>query len=290
MAMTNMTATAYPSMFADTMKRHTGIELEMQFPLCPSRYVVWGLVFYVTTILFFQPDTPPKSTENSNSVQTKKKSRSPKPFGVIEAVIFVHNLVLAIFSLCCFVSTAPIMFSFFAQYGYGGAICRSAELYDPAHSSYGMWAYLFYLSKYWEFIDTFIVMARGRRPIFLQEYHHFGAVISMWLVLTSRSSAGYLFIVQNSLIHTIMYSYYAASVMGYRFRLKHWITRLQMAQFTSGIGFGAYQLYAFGDCMSSADKLCVAFTEVYVGYLFFLFARFYQRSYAKKSMKKVKAV
>jgi len=282
-----MTTTAYPSMFADTMKRDFGVEFDIANPLCPSRYVVWGLMFYVTSIIFFQPDKPKKSAENSTSAvdKTKKKKSGPRTFGVIEAVIFVHNLVLAIFSLLCFVNTAPIMFNFFYKYGYGGAICRSAELYDPEVSSFGMWSYLFYLSKYWEFIDTFIVMARGRRPIFLQEYHHFGAVISMWLVTISRSSAGYLFIVQNSFIHTIMYTYYALSVLGYRFRLKHWITRLQMLQFTSGIGFCAYQLWAFGDCMSTADIICATFTEVYVLYLFYLFARFYQRAYAKKKIK-----
>ena len=154
--MTNMTSTAYPSIFADTMKRDFGVEFDMPFPLCPSRYVVWGLVFYVSSIIFFQPDKPKKSPENSSAtVATSSTSsqtpavRKKKPFGVIEGVIFVHNLVLAIFSLLCFVNTAPIMFNFFSTYGYGGTICRSQELYDPEVSSFHMWTYLFYLSKYW---------------------------------------------------------------------------------------------------------------------------------------------
>ena len=47
-------------------------------------------------------------------------------------------------------------------------VCFVVQFYN---SKFGLWVYLFYLSKYYEFIDTWIVMARGRRPIFLQLFY-----------------------------------------------------------------------------------------------------------------------
>eukprot|EP01083_Nonionella_stella_P197633 726444_1 len=111
---------------------------------------------------------------------TVKPIKKERKFGKIEAVIFIHNLLLAIFSLLCFINTAPIVFNLFKTYGYSNGVCNFHTIYNSDVSTFGYWSYLFYLSKYWEFIDTWIVIARGRRPIFLQEYHHIGAVIGMW--------------------------------------------------------------------------------------------------------------
>ena len=96
----NKMTSNYTSIFANTVESKFGVELDIQYPLCPSRFVVWGLVFYVVSIVFFQP--PPKetlkqvrsttSTTAQGNVIKKKKQRK---FGVIEAIIFVHNLILA---------------------------------------------------------------------------------------------------------------------------------------------------------------------------------------------------
>jgi len=280
----------YTSIFADTVESKFGVELDIQYPLCPSRFVVWGLLFYVASIVFFQPHkkVKPKQIQQQSSTQgnviKKKKQRT---FGPIEAVIFVHNLVLAIFSLLCFINTAPIVYNLFATYGFSEGICKFHTIYDSEVSTFGYWSYLFYLSKYWEFIDTWIVIARGRRPIFLQEYHHIGAVIGMWAITITKSSAGYLFIVQNSFIHTVMYTYYAFSVIGYKFPLKNWITILQMIQFINGIGLCMIQLCLYSSCLSIADVICQIYLLGYVIYLFYLFMQFYQRTYKKRAKKQV---
>eukprot|EP01084_Bolivina_argentea_P146345 256276_1 len=262
----------YSSIFADTVESKFGIKLDIQYPLCPSRYVVWGLIFYALSIVYFQPQKQPKQSKPKSSNKLKAKRK----FGTIEAIIFIHNLLLAIFSVLCFVNTAPIVFSFFKTHGYRSGICNFHTLYDSEVSTFGYWSYLFYLSKYWEFIDTWIVIARGRKPIFLQEYHHIGAVIGMWAVTVTKSSLGYLFIVQNSFIYTIMYTYYAFSIIGYKFPLKNWITILQMVQFTNGIGACLFQLFTYSDCLSKADIVCDIYLLAYVVYLFYLFGRFYQ--------------
>ncbi len=87
---------------------------------------------------------------------------------------------------------------------------------------------------------------KGRRPIFLQVYHHTGAVIGMWLILISKSSVGYLFVVENSFIHSIMYLYYAMAVLGYRWKTKFVLTLLQIIQFVTGLTI-LRLLLAFGN-------------------------------------------
>lgn len=53
--------------------------------------------------------------------------------------------------------------------------------------SVGMWeeglafyGWLFYLSKFYEVIDTAIIIAKGKKSSLLQTYHHAGAMICMW--------------------------------------------------------------------------------------------------------------
>jgi len=144
----------------------------------------------------------------------------------------MHNFILCIFSACCFYNTFPIVYRLW-QEGWRDAVCyKFAQEYS---GTYGWWSFLFYLSKFYEFGDTWIVMWKGRKPIFLQEFHHIGAVIGMWLVLTSKCTCGYIFVVENSFIHTIMYFYYGTSSWGIRFPFKFIITLLQMVQFITGM-------------------------------------------------------
>lgn len=253
------------------------VQFHIDYPLLSGRYVVCGLLFYMASMVLLQP-------EKSGDI-SKPKKKGPRTFGTIEAVIFVHNVVLAIFSVLCFLNTAPPILRLFSQYGYGSGICYHHRIYDPQVSDFGKWAYYFYLSKYWEFIDSWIVIARGRRPIFLQKYHHIGAVIGVWLANISHSSSGYLFIVQNSFVHSIMYPYYAVSVFGYKWRFKHVLTALQMIQFINGLVLNPLQLYMYHSCLSAEEVVCNVYNQVYGGYLLYLFAHFYQRSYLKETVK-----
>jgi hypothetical protein len=45
----------------------------------------------------------------------------------------------------------------------------------------GRLAFLFYLSKYYEFVDTIILVVKRKRVLLLQTYHHAGAVrVQRW--------------------------------------------------------------------------------------------------------------
>lgn len=68
------------------------------------------------------------------------------------------------------------------------------------------WGWLFYLSKFYEIVDTLIISAKGKRSSTLQRYHHAGAMLSMWAGMRYMSSPIWMFVLVNSAIHTLMVS------------------------------------------------------------------------------------
>jgi hypothetical protein len=203
---------------------------------------------------------------------------------VIQTITVLHSLALAVYSgWTCYNSTS-LIYGFVQQNGFW------ATLYDPDQAVWngvGWWVVHFYISKYYEFIDTWIVLLKGRTPIFLQVYHHAGVVILMWLFVVTKCTGGSVIIlVLNSGIHTIMYTYYVMSAFGYQSPLKHYLTQAQLLQFIVGIsvsvpmhwGFGA----APGVAVTGAQHLALAGIQLYAVGLIFLFGQFYVASYSSK--------
>jgi hypothetical protein len=68
------------------------------------------------------------------------------------------------------------------------------------------WGWWFYLSKFYEVFDTFIILAKGKRSSTLQTYHHTGAMMCMWAGIRYMSPPIWMFCFLNSGIHTMMVS------------------------------------------------------------------------------------
>lgn len=68
-----------------------------------------------------------------------------------------------LFSLVTFINAAPHVFSFFASQGFSrDAYCDAdSKLWSPFLH---YWSYLFYLSKYYEILDTVIILLKGWYP------------------------------------------------------------------------------------------------------------------------------
>ncbi|KAI8330702.1 GNS1/SUR4 family-domain-containing protein [Chlamydoabsidia padenii] len=67
---------------------------------------------------------------------------------------------------------------------------------------------------YYEVVDTIIILLKGRRSSLLQTYHHAGGMIAMWAGIRFRSQAVWIFVVLNSVVHSILYTYYALTSVG----------------------------------------------------------------------------
>jgi hypothetical protein len=66
------------------------------------------------------------------------------------------------------------------------------------------YGYFFYLSKFYEVVDTMIILAKGKRSSTLQTYHHAGAMMCMWAGMRFMCPAIWLFCAYNSGIHALM--------------------------------------------------------------------------------------
>jgi hypothetical protein len=66
------------------------------------------------------------------------------------------------------------------------------------------WGWWFYLSKFYEVLDTFIILAKGKRSSTLQTYHHTGAMACMWAGIRFMSPPIWMFVFINAGIHALM--------------------------------------------------------------------------------------
>ena len=152
----------------------------------------------------------------------------PKQLRINPALLYnlsvIHNGFLVAFSAWTFVSLSHIL--------YDNGIVFESNYYfeDP---QFDLVIYWFYLSKYYEFFDTFLLYLNGKTPIFLQKYHHIGAVISWHLMYEYKVDMVWMATLLNSFVHTIMYSYYLGCLLKVnQVRcIKKYITSMQLCQF-----------------------------------------------------------
>lgn len=146
------------------------------------------------------------------------------PPAVLHTFSIIHNAGLVVFSAWTCMSLLKIV--------YEDGIRFESYYYfrNPAFDNVIFW---FYVSKYYEFFDTFLLYLNGKTPIFLQKYHHIGAVLSWHLTYVYKVDIVGMVSLLNSFVHTIMYSYYLGCLLKVnqvRF-IKKYITSLQLYQF-----------------------------------------------------------
>ncbi|KAK0722895.1 GNS1/SUR4 family-domain-containing protein [Lasiosphaeria miniovina] len=130
-------------------------------------------------------------------------------------------------------------FSADAVFDADGAPSRlsSGRMWNEGLAFYG---WIFYLSKFYEVIDTLIILAKGKLSSTLQTYHHAGAMMCMWAGIRYMSAPIWVFVFVNSGIHAMMYTYY--TITAFRIRvpmfIKRSLTSLQIMQFIFGASYG----------------------------------------------------
>ncbi|KAG6197181.1 hypothetical protein E4U47_000876 [Claviceps purpurea] len=101
------------------------------------------------------------------------------------------------------------------------------------------YGWIFYLSKFYEVLDTFIILAKGKFSSTLQTYHHAGAMLCMWAGMRFMSAPIWVFTLVNSFIHALMYTYYTLTAFSIRVPLviKRSLTTMQITQFIVGASY-----------------------------------------------------
>ncbi|PWN36769.1 uncharacterized protein FA14DRAFT_166349 [Meira miltonrushii] len=217
---------AYP--FKDTVLAH----------VFPKTFFDWSLQLAVpvTFALLYYTIAHSANHFQSGFDHTKGDSFKAK---VLRAVVILHNAGLCLYSFFTFFMSAPVALDLFAQ-GWRAAGHEGLKLalcsIPATNSLIGRWSYIFYLSKYYEVMDSIILYLKGKKIGNLQSYHHAGALFSMWIAYRLQAQAVWVFVVFNSGVHTFMYAYYFCAALKLPFpkTLKRNLTTLQILQIASG--------------------------------------------------------
>lgn len=144
--------------------------------------------------------------------------------------------------------------------------------------------YLHYLSKYLDFLDTFFIILRKKEGqlSFLHVYHHatIGMIWGGLLYVGHGNGTAAFGCLINSVIHTIMYSHYFWTALGYKNPYKKLITQAQLTQF--------YLCILHSVCVLMYETVYppkIAWVQyIYHIQMIVLFMNFYSKSYVRKAL------
>ncbi len=185
----------------------------------------------------------------------------------LQQPLFFWNVFLATFSAVGALCTVPHIYTTVKERGFTEDMCTTtSEMANP-------WVYLFCLSKIPELLDTVFIVLRKKPLIFLHYYHHVMTLLYCWNAWAIHIPNGGWFASMNLIIHTLMYSYYAACAIGVRFsnRTRLSITSLQILQMILGVSIVLHNLvvcnthpenYIFGLVMYASYM--VLFTKLFL--------------------------
>lgn len=220
------------------------------------------------------------------AVYLGRKLMSQREGFQLQTPLLIWNILLAAFSIIGSSRDAPVMISIVQHDGWHASICDS-KYYQAKYRV--IWVFIFVLSKIPELIDTFFIILRKRKLIFLHWYHHSAVVIFGFYMVSGRVAMSRWFVFMNFLVHSIMYTYYALRAANFKppTFISMAITTLQILQMIMGTYFVSYALItrlSGGVCDISYDRLAYAmFMYTTFGVLF---TYFFYASYIKHRPRK----
>jgi len=191
----------------------------------------------------------------------------------------IHNFILSFGSFLMLAGILQAMWKVFMVGGFDAVLCD--EDCVQLQGSLYFWYYAFYLSKYYEFIDTGILIFRKKQVSFLHAFHHVTTVMIAWGGLVSKNSIQWPVIALNTLVHVFMYYYYFIQTFGQEIWWKKHLTTAQIAQFCVDllcISTWFFQVYVQGR-KCSGDGLILAGGSFVIFCFLLLFLNFYARAY-----------
>ncbi|CAK9056558.1 unnamed protein product, partial [Durusdinium trenchii] len=167
---------------------------------------------------------------------------------------------VVLFAGCLFESVCRLR-----KEGWGWLICEDpkAETAGPLY----FWSYAFYVSKYVEFGDTFLLILKsGQRSkdFGLHLYHHALVPVITFFWLQYAMSLQFIGVLWNTLVHVMMYAYFAFKEAGFDMPFSFVVWCLQVVQFLCSFPCGAMVLREiwdspFGDICAGQKTMWVSF-------------------------------
>lgn len=202
--------------------------------------------------------------------------------------LFMWSLSLALFSVLGARVTGVRLIPHLLNNGVESSICTDVII----RGREGLWAFLFCFFKLPELVDTYFIILRKQKLIFLHWYHHVTVFIYSWYYFARQLPSTQWFVVLNYIVHSVMYSYYAVRASG-RLRPPIWvnmiITALQLLQMVFGVSINAFIYHKMQDSSWWCDgQVETTYFHVYWSFAmyfsyFVLFLHFFWSNYFTKS-------
>jgi len=202
----------------------------------------------------------------------------------------IHNAILCFGSFMMVVGMLNSLANIYHQGGTEALVCDENGL--QMKGNLFSWYYIFYLSKFYEFIDTYILILRKKPLTFLHVFHHFITALLCWLGLYDGTAMQWTVIVMNGSVHVFMYYYYLAMSFNSEIWWKKYLTTMQITQFCADLvlclPYYYYDIVLGKNCAGTSLVLGIS-NAVLISFLI-LFINFFQKTYtAPKNASHVKA-
>mmetsp|Transcript_20415 Transcript_20415/g.44318 ORF Transcript_20415/g.44318 Transcript_20415/m.44318 type:complete len:290 (-) Transcript_20415:75-944(-) len=216
-------------------------------PLSSFQAVTTASVLYVIGVILSTaisrkliPAGGSRGGGGSSSTTTEKTTGLQwKPwFGSdLKSLQFVHNVNLVLSS--AIMLAAVVIESVRRIQSEGGVswppflLCEVVDGISASGSLY-FWSYIYYLSKYYELLDTVLQLARGKPPphFVLHVYHHAAVLFMAWAWCEYKQSLHFIGLAWNTAVHVVMYTYFLQRTITRKVpRWKSFVTLFQIVQF-----------------------------------------------------------
>lgn len=155
-----------------------------------------------------------------------------------------YNFGATMLNLYCFIEL--LVGSRLAGYSFG---CENVVVStEPKHMRVANAIWWFYISKYYEMLDTvfFILRKKNSQITFLHVYHHTSILFLWWIgVKWVPGGSAFYSSMLNAFVHVVMYTYYGLSIFPSLRKYLWWkryLTQLQLTQFCAFVGHAVYGL------------------------------------------------
>jgi len=187
--------------------------------------------------------------------------------------IGAHNLFLCLLSIAMFSFTMGHMVWYFIIWRFSLHKIMCDSECNILEGPIAFWVYVFLLSKYYEFLDTFFIVIKKHKLIFLHWYHHILTLLITWAGIKYGVGFQYMALITNTFVHIMMYWYFFLTSQGVKgIWWKPYLTIMQMIQFGMngcGITLWYYWHYRDGCCGDDLTVFWVLFANITFLILFF---------------------
>lgn len=232
-----------------------------------------SLIFAILYILF-------------STVWGPRYMKDKEPYS-LKSFIQLYNCIQIVFSAWMFYEIG--MSGWFFDYSYTCQPCDYSM--NPKAVRMTVVAWYFFMSKLLDFMDTFFFVSRKKfgHISVLHVVHHSCMVVSMWFGVKyvpggSLTFMGFI----NSLVHTVMYTYYFLASLGPAVQpflwWKKYLTTFQLVQFVC-IFLNSSIALILPSC-NAMPTIMGLWTIFYAVIFFVLFMNFYRKAYKKSEKSK----